>query len=164
LRRFLKEDLVAYGIVRLGFGSGKLRRTKHIFVSFCGSKAPIASRAKFAGAKGRMRLALGHAHMEMQASTPDELSLAAVIAKVKSSSVIDGDDVHTAEQTYNIDEFTKALREEAEAAGSYFGDSGDIGEDDDGEGGGSGIPIAQAVSDVRKGGTGVNWALFLANL
>ncbi len=156
--------MAAYGLIRLGFGTGKFRRTKHIFVSYCGPKAPISARAKMAGAKGRMRLALGHAHLEMQASSPDQLALGEVIAKVRSCSVIDGDDVHTAEEVYSMEEFMRALKEEAEVAGSFFGDAGDIGEDEDGDGEGKGIPVAQAVADVRKAGSGVNWALFLANL
>lgn len=163
MKRYLTDTLVGYGLLRLGFGTGKFRRIKYIFFSYCGSKAPIAGRSKMAGSKAYMRQSLGHANMEMQASTPDELSLGTVIAKVKSVSVIDGDEVHTADKTYNIEEFMAALKEEAEATGNFYGDSGDIGEEDEDEDEGStgkGIPPLQAINDVRKDGSGVNWALF----
>ena len=162
MKRYLTDTLVGYGLLRIGFGTGKFRRIKYIFFSYCGSKAPISSRGKMAGSKAYMRQCLGHANMEMQASTPDELSLGAVIAKVKASSVIDGDEVHTADKTYNIEEFMASLKEEAESAGNYFGDSGDIGDDDDDDENGKigGIPPMQAINDVRKDGSGINWALF----
>ena len=55
----------------------------------------------------------------------------------------------------NLDNFMKALEEEAKAAAEFFGD-GEAGPE---EPAGKGRPPTDVVTEIRKG-KGINWALF----
>ena len=56
----------------------------------------------------------------------------------------------------NIDNFMKALEEEAQAAAAFFGDGELVAEP-----AGKGRPPADVVTEIRKAGKGgINWALF----
>lgn len=166
MKRFLKDDTAAVGVLRLGFGSGKFRRTKLIFFTYVGKSAPIAAKAKLTGCKTSMKAALGHYHVEMQAATAEELSLEAVIAKVKASTPVDGDEV-SSEELFSIDNFMQALAEEAEAeeTAEFWGDveeeAGDAAEDEGAEE--PPRPVLEVCSDIRKG-VAVNWGLFRVNV
>ncbi len=59
----------------------------------------------------------------------------------------------------NLDNFMKALEEEAKAASDFFGD----GEAAPAEPAGKGRPTQDVVAEIRKG-KGINWALFSVGL
>ena len=54
----------------------------------------------------------------------------------------------------SVDNFMKALEEEAKAASEFFGDGAAVAEPT-----GKGRAVADVVAEIRKG-KGVNWALF----
>ena len=54
----------------------------------------------------------------------------------------------------NLDNFMKALEEEAKASASYFGDDAPAAAPT-----GKGRAVTDVVSEIRKG-KGINWALF----
>lgn len=163
-KRFLKPDDCAFGIMRLGFGSGRFKRVKHIALVYSGPSASVIKRAKFGTAKAGMRSKLGHYHLELAIMSPEELTLPAVIDKVKRAAVVDGDEVSTADGVFSMESFMAALKEEAKANAAVFGDSGDIdfSEGGGGDGGPPARPASEIVNDVHKGA--LTWVLFTPNV
>jgi hypothetical protein len=154
MRRMITEELVAFGLLRLSFGSGKFKRTKFIFATICGPKAPITMRGKLAGSKAYMRQALSPYNVELQANDASGLDLQTVIDKVRAASVIDGEDVGSAESAFNIDSFMAGLKEDTKASSSFFGDDGEFGEDNSI----SSRPAKEIVGDLHSGE--ISWAVF----
>ena len=154
MRRMITDDLVAFGLLRLSFGSGKFKRTKFIFATICGPKAPITMRGKLAGSKAYMRQALSPYNVELQANDASGLDLQTVIDKVRAASVIDGEDVGSAESAFNIESFMAGLKEDTKASSSFFGDDGEFGADNSI----ASRPPSDVVAELHLGQTG--WALF----
>jgi hypothetical protein len=123
-------------------------------VHYNGPKAGVVKRAKAAGAAGAMKEKLGATSVSLQVNGPSDLSLAAVIDKVKRSTVVDGEDVHSAEEAYSVENFMNALKEEAAANAAFFGDA-----EGGGDAGAAGRAPGDLISEIRAGGA-VNWALF----
>jgi len=80
------------------------------------------------------------------------MTLEAVIAKVKATSVVDGADADSDEDPYSVESFMKALREEAAATAEFYGETGDAA--DAGE-----IPFGPALSAVHNEKDAANWLL-----
>lgn len=109
-------------------------------------------RAKSQGAKASMNAALGPASMDVQVSSPDELSLESIIARVKALPGVEGEQVTEANEV-SVSNFMKALEEETHASAEFFGD-------DKGAGDGKGRAVGGLVTEIRAGTTAVNWAIF----
>jgi len=154
MRRMITDDLVAFGLLRLSFGSGKFKRTKFIFATICGPKAPITMRGKLAGSKAYMRQALSPYNVELQANDASGLDLQTVIDKVRAASVIDGEDVGSAESAFNIESFMAGLKEDTKASSSFFGDDGEFGADNLI----ASRPPSDLVGELHAGE--ISWALF----
>jgi hypothetical protein len=137
----------------MGFGEGRFRRTKWIFFTFSGPKVGVVKRSKAASAKSYMKSALGPCSIDLQVTSLDELTLKDVIDKVRKLPGVEGEQV-TDSNEINIDNFMKALSEEAKAAAGFFGDDAASAPAT-----GRGRSAAQVVDEIRKA-KGANWALF----
>jgi hypothetical protein len=141
----------------LGFGTGRFRRTKWVFIAWSGAKVGAVKRARAMGQRATMKSKLGHTSVDIEAASLDELTLPNVIDKVKRAAVVDGDEVHS-EDPYSMENFMKALQEEAAASASFFGDSGLQ------VSGGSTKTAAEVLYDLRHTDHGTNWAAFTVNV
>jgi hypothetical protein len=158
--KWLKDDQSCFGLLRMGFGSGRFRRTKWIFLVWSGSKVGMVKRAKAAGNRGAMKGKLGATSVDIEATSAEDVTLEAIIDKVRRATAVDGDDVKSAEgDPYSVENFMKALAEEAAASGSFFGDSGLV----MGEGGGS-KSAEQLIKELHTAGSSTNWVAFTANV
>jgi len=158
--KWLKDDQSCFGLLRMGFGSGRFRRTKWIFLVWSGSKVGMVKRAKAAGNRGAMKGKLGATSVDIEATSAEDVTLEAIIDKVRRATAVDGDDVKSAEgDPYSVENFMKALAEEAAASGSFFGDSGLV----VGEGGGS-KTAEQLIKELHTAGSSTNWVAFTANV
>jgi hypothetical protein len=81
---------------------------------------------------------------------------------VKKATVVDGDDVDASSDAYSVENFMKALEEEAKANAAFFGDSGDV--FSGGGGGSGGRTPEQTIALVRKTDSPMNWCYFTANV
>ena len=98
----------------------------------------------------------------MHASSVEELTLQAVIDKVRRATPVDGSEVHAGgapEDAYSMDAFLAALAEEAARSAATFGDSGLV----IAGGGGGARSAAAIIADIRGGGA-TNWGLFTVNV
>ena len=74
----------------MGFGQGRFRRTKWIFFTFSGPKVGVVKRSKAQSSRAAMKAALGHASVDLQVTSLDELTLELVIEKVRKLPGVDG--------------------------------------------------------------------------
>lgn len=156
-----QPDDLAFGLLRLGFGSGRFRRIKWASLVWSGPSVGAVKRARAMQARAAMRSKLGPVSVEIEASTVDDVTLAAVIDKVKRATVVDGDDIHSEEDAFTVSAFLEALKEEAAASAGFFGDAGLVME---GPGSGavdvSGVSAAEILTEMHRPGSEVNWAVF----
>jgi hypothetical protein len=119
MREYLAEheEEVFFGVLRLGFGVGRLRRTKFVFIKFVGCKARAISRGQACGVHPKMQQAVSefiNSSVSMEINGSSELTLDEVIDRLHRV-VIHDDDLKRDEaalQVYCIDAFRKALEEE----------------------------------------------------
>jgi hypothetical protein len=112
------EQDVLFGLLRLGFGTGRLRRTKHVFVHAVGKRVPAVTRGRLSAARpqmGRAIAKLAHCSCVLEVSCAEDLTLEAVIEKVRRASVVDDEVIDrdkSQRNAYTVEAFREALREE----------------------------------------------------
>jgi len=74
----LKEDDLCFGLLRLGFGSGRFRRVKWVSLTWSGPSVGAVRRARAMQARASMKSKLGPVSVEMEVTSVDDLTLAAV--------------------------------------------------------------------------------------
>lgn len=154
MSNWLKDDEVVVGLVRMGFGTGKLRRVKWVCVHWSGEKVPAVKRGLAVAATKQAQKLLEPYSCVINATSKDECDLAHVVDKVRRSAVVDGDDADDDKNPYSVENFMKALMAEADATADYFGEDLKAG------GGAAGkIKCGDAIRSV-KGKGGYNWVLF----
>ena len=150
MTKTLKDDEVLFGLLRMGFGTGTFRRVKWIGLHWSGEKVSPVKRGQ-ANAKAKdIQSQLEPYSVVVNASSEDECSLELIIDKVRRAIVVDGGDADQDENPYTLEEFYKALREEAAKHAAFFGDS---------EGGEEQKSVVSAVEELHRDGSGVNWVL-----
>lgn len=152
----LAPDAFFFGLLRLGFGTGRFRRTKWVFFVWSGPSVGVAKRGVAASKRKDMKARLGPASVDIEATAPEDLSLEAVIAKVKKAAVVDGDEVSAAhDDPFSVENFLKALEEEAAASAAFFGDKGlQL------SAGGGVRTVAEVLAELHSPTGKSNWATF----
>eukprot|EP00039_Didymoeca_costata_P021734 m.2888 g.2888 ORF g.2888 m.2888 type:complete len:526 (-) comp2609_c0_seq2:796-2373(-) len=127
----LPDDQVLCGLIRMGFGTGQFRRTKWIAIWYSGSKVSAVQKGKMLGTnKDQVLRKLNSGGLSMEGSSADDLSLEAIIDKVRRAAVIDGDDVDgiggardVGADPFSMDAYYAALEEEVKGNAEFFGES-----------------------------------------
>jgi hypothetical protein len=70
LNKYLDDDKVLYGLLRMGFGSGNFRRTKWIFLKWFGDKMPAVQRGQAMAAESNMKDQLRYDHCTWSRNNP----------------------------------------------------------------------------------------------
>mmetsp|Transcript_80190 Transcript_80190/g.158855 ORF Transcript_80190/g.158855 Transcript_80190/m.158855 type:complete len:398 (+) Transcript_80190:94-1287(+) len=83
---------VLFGFLRLHFGEGRLRRAKHVFVHAVGSRVSTVARGRMMAERPKVESEvqkLAHCHTTFVTSRPQDLTLEAVVERVRRASMID---------------------------------------------------------------------------
>ncbi|CAJ1395533.1 unnamed protein product [Effrenium voratum] len=112
---------VLFGLLRLGFGEGRLRRTKYVFIHATGEKVGAVARGRLAAERPKMEEVLGScasisATMELMRSS--DLTLQEVMDRVRRAAVVDDDVLDRDRGTpsvFSVEAFQRALQEEKKA-------------------------------------------------
>jgi len=126
----LPQDEVLCGLVRLGFGTGKFRRTKWVSIWWVGPKVSARKKGSVMGsAKDQMIRKTNNSGLVIEGADVDDVSLEAIVDTVKRAAVIDGDGVDgiggardTGGDPFSMDAFYAALEEEISANAEFFGE------------------------------------------
>jgi len=124
MREYLRvnEEQVLYGVIRLGFGAGRLKRVKHVFVHAIGAKVPAIKRGRHNAARAGVEQAMAQRvtlTTSIQLTRVEELTLETLVEKVTQVSVVDQDVLDSdpgTRQTFSVESAREALREEREVA------------------------------------------------
>jgi len=154
----LDPQYVLYGLLRMGFGAGKFKRTKWVFVHFIGDEVPPVKRGRQNALVGKMyaRLACqGVSVLKVEATHPDQASLEAILDRVRRAAVIDGDlgDSSQSASAFSVEEFQAWLREEQrnnEEAAPAEEESDELGD----------LDVEATIRGVREAEGPFNWAFF----
>ena len=111
---FLDSRQVLYGYIRLGFGSGLLRRTKWAFFRWSGEDVPAMERGRLNAVEEAMQLLLSPHHLKFVGSCAAEVQTAAVLERI--SGVIKVDNSEDGRVT--VDMLLEGLAEERELVGA----------------------------------------------
>jgi len=128
-----------------------------------GEKVSPVKRAKFLGNRGALKSRLGFTSVDIEATLVDQLSLEAIIDKVRRATRVDGDD-DVSSDPYSVESFMAALKEEASASAAFFGDAGLVVSGGDGAAGAETRTAEELVTSLRKPGSSTTWVAFTVNL
>jgi len=116
------DDAVLFGLLRMGFGEGRLRRTKYVFVQANGTKVSPVFRGRAGAARSAMQDAISRfavISVFLELSEPGDLKLEDVIDRVRRAAHIDDDVIDKDEAfktVFSVEAFRKALAEDQVAA------------------------------------------------
>lgn len=145
----IKDDQVLGGILRMGFGSGTFRRTKHIAIFWSGEEVSAVQRGAYNAKKKRLMELLKPYAFTYTAQHKDELTVSHLIDIVHKKLVVDGT-TESGHDLFSEDAFYEALGEEMRANADFFGDDDDRVAKE--------LTPKQAVRKLKKY-EGVNWVL-----
>eukprot|EP00929_Paragymnodinium_shiwhaense_P029970 TRINITY_DN17068_c1_g1_i1.p1 TRINITY_DN17068_c1_g1~~TRINITY_DN17068_c1_g1_i1.p1 ORF type:complete len:869 (-),score=184.75 TRINITY_DN17068_c1_g1_i1:69-2675(-) len=158
------DDKVLFGMLRMGFGEGRLRRTKYVFIHSNGPSMGAVKRGRFSAARPDMERAFS---AFATCSTPieimgvEEFLLEDIIERVKKAAIVDeevleGDSNN--KSAYTVEAFREALREERKILESAPA----ILEDASGKKApGADLEVLDAVKLIHAPDGPLNWALFV---
>jgi len=119
---FSHTEVVLFGLLRLAFGAGRLKRTKHVLVHAVGELVPIVTRGRIAAERSKMEFGVrefAHCPVTFEASSAQELTLEAVIERVRRSATIDDavlDGDGASRSSYSVEAFRDAQQDERRMA------------------------------------------------
>jgi len=156
MREWLAEDEVLFGLVRMGFGSGRFRRTYWLFVHWIGPKTPTVKKGRDNANVGEMEKMCRPFACSITANDMDEIELVAVIDRMRSSVVVEkgaGEDAEKAEDALSLAAFQAALKEEQEAEKEAAAQLDEGAEKEE-------LSIEEIFKRLRNEDDPVNWAFF----
>lgn len=109
---------VLFGLLRMGFGQGRLRRTKYVFIHAIGDKVPAVTRGKKSAQRPKMEELMGSyasISVTMELLTTSDLTLKSVVDRVRRAVVVDDDVLDRDKATpsvFSMEAFQQALQEE----------------------------------------------------
>jgi len=160
------DDAVLFGLLRMGFGEGRLRRTKYVFVQANGKKVSPVVRGRAGSARSAMQDAMARfavISVFLELSESEDLQLEDVIDRVCRAAHIDDDVLDRDEAfktAFSAEAFRKALAEDQAVVIEMQGDQVK---------GRPPVPnshlsVKEAVTFLRRTpGAPLNWALFGPN-
>jgi hypothetical protein len=112
------QDQILSGLLRLGFGTGRLRRTKHVLVHWVGEGVSAVSRGRLMAKRPEMEKVLGSGlacSVSLELTRLEDLTLEGTIERVRKASIIDDDVVGAdapGQSALSVESFREALLEE----------------------------------------------------
>lgn len=112
----MHADKVLFGLIRMEFGVGRLKREKFVFVHAVGQNTQVATRAKSFEDAARMKQLVEEyvdVAVEMQVKDASELNDAEVIARVLKAAILDRDEIagdKAGHDCYTVEYFRDAVK------------------------------------------------------
>lgn len=165
----LEESEVLFGLVRMGFGSGRFRRNYWFFVHWIGPTVPAVKRGRHNSAIGAMQQICTPYSCTVTANDIEEITITDVIDKLKKSVVVEGQakgerksQAASIKDAFTLEAFQQALLEEQQENAEFFGcDPDQIAEPEAAEEEEPEILTMESVlKKIRDENDPMNWAIF----
>lgn len=123
MREYLTEhdEEVLFGLLRVGFGEGRLRRVKHVFIHAIGARVPAVRRGRWNASRASMEQVMYgfvHCALSLQITDMEDLTPEAVVCRIRQKLAVD-DDILAKDlalrDSLTVDAFRVALKEERAA-------------------------------------------------
>ena len=117
----LEADKVLFGVIRMGFGTGRFRRTKRIAFQWNGDSVGAVAKGKANAMRESISLMPTNAAVTLNGS--EDASVEAFLRKVEKLFVIDNIDMESkkeAAKPVSAEEYVKALEEEQQANSAFY--------------------------------------------
>merc|ERR1711871_1197353 len=85
----LDDSMVAFALIQISFGTGRLQRSKLVFIHFSGDNAPAIRRGRLNALKSDVVRLISHAHAYITAHQARDVSIATVIATIQQVLVLE---------------------------------------------------------------------------
>lgn len=160
----LPDDKVVFGLLRLAFGTGRFRRTKHVFFQWSGDGVGAVVKGKanmlFAG----MSSALAPHQAELRLVGRGDLAPQAILDRVKSIFTVDNIELPTADgklkkATFSAEEYIQSLLEEQNKVSHFYNEpegsaASPVPADP------SRFDVLETIQKIQKDDGGLSWAIF----
>jgi len=148
----VKDDEVLGAILRMNFGAGTFKRSKHIAIWWSGEKVSAVARGALNAKKKRIMDLLKPWAFTYTAQTKENLTVGHLIDIVHQKLAVDGGTASGLDP-FSEEAFFEALGEEMKASADFFGDeSASVRKKYD-------LSPADAVKRLQSGKFGTNWVL-----
>jgi len=154
----LDPSQVAFGMLRMGFGSGQFKRNYWLFIHWSGDVAAVTARGKANASLEKCKAALSPTQIDFFGATKEEVTVDVFIKKVVKYCCVDGE-TGKGESALSFEAFMEALQEDQKKLEEEFGL---------GSAGGGGQPVGsdfasldvrEAVRSVRDTKDPFNWVV-----
>jgi len=123
IQDWLAEDKVLYGLIRAGFGRGKFRRTKFVFIHWSGPGVSAVKRGQHNAHADEWDTKLGHQHVTISSSNKEDFAPEAMIERI--SKAIISDKIRTEDEgsaDITLESYLEALKEDQQQMEDEFAD------------------------------------------
>lgn len=155
MAQFLKPTEVAFGMLRMGFGSGQFKRNYWLFIHWAGEAGSMTVRGKANASLERCKAALQPTQIDFFGATKEEVTVDVFIEKVARYCAVDGDTARS-ETALTYEAFMEALKEDQQKLEEEFGLDSAGGQPLD-ETDFSSLDVREAVRSVRDTNDPFNW-------
>eukprot|EP01062_Namystynia_karyoxenos_P029949 TRINITY_DN22432_c0_g1_i1.p1 TRINITY_DN22432_c0_g1~~TRINITY_DN22432_c0_g1_i1.p1 ORF type:complete len:380 (+),score=156.31 TRINITY_DN22432_c0_g1_i1:85-1224(+) len=165
LAEHVPSDKVLFGLLRIGFGAGKFRRTRWVCITYVGESVGAVKRGKWLGCKADMQAKLQPFQVSLELQGRSEAQVESIFGRIKEFIV--ADDIEMGE--ISLAAFMESLQEEVNESAAFFGDEVTMAAQEAaaaGAGGASAAPAARPQYDVAEtvklvhAEGAVHWACF----
>eukprot|EP01065_Artemidia_motanka_P013087 TRINITY_DN1721_c12_g1_i1.p1 TRINITY_DN1721_c12_g1~~TRINITY_DN1721_c12_g1_i1.p1 ORF type:complete len:367 (+),score=143.54 TRINITY_DN1721_c12_g1_i1:79-1179(+) len=111
-------DKVLFGLLRIGFGAGKFRRTRWVCITYIGDSVGGVKRGKALSTKGDMQARLQPFQIDLEVQGREGAAVESIFERIKEYIV--SDDIEMGE--ISLAAFMESLQEEVVASAEFFGE------------------------------------------
>ena len=120
MKASLPSNEVLFGLLRMGFGRGAFRRVKHIFIHWSGEDVNALKRGQYNAQEEAIRKLVGSVNVNHFATSMDEITLDALIEKVKTRVVLDGEASDDVDSLFNLESYMVSCEDDDDALRREF--------------------------------------------
>jgi len=161
MREWLPNDEVVFGLVRMGFGTGRFRRTYWYYFHWCGPDVGAVKRGRCnAHADGLAQL-MSPFSLKITAHALDEYTLEGCLDSMARAIVVEGEAKgdEAGANPLSLDSFMAALDEEATANRDFFQAEMDARNEEKGDAEEGEFDLAETINAVKDDSNPITWCL-----
>lgn len=161
----LPDDKVVFGLMRLAFGTGRFRRTKHIFFQWSGDGVGAVAKGKANMSFSAMAAALAPHSFELRLVGKSDASPQAILDRVKGVFTVDNIELPTSDgklkkATFSAEEYIQSLLEEQNKVRDFYNEPESLAEAATAPLPPNRFNVAESIALIQKDVGGFAWGIF----
>jgi hypothetical protein len=159
----LPADKVLFGVVRVGFGTGRFRRTKRIFFQWVGDNVGVVTRGKVNSVREAVRDKLIPCTADVTLTGAADATIPSFLSKVERIFTVDNINLPSSKEgskTISAEEYVKALEEEQRANSAFYEEPEEYESPPASPQGPKRYDVEETINLVRQDEGGLTWGIF----